>query len=232
MATATKCVEFANQLGTPSDKAAALQAMAWVQEYHEHFDVARELLEHAMELWESVGNAPMHASCLMLHAGLEYARGDLERAKQEAAQAKVVFLEMGEIGWTSGITWYQGMFAMADGQLGQAAAFYEQSLRTWLQSDSSERWFKPLVGLADAGAAIGCFGEASRLLGAADELLAVAGGELMPFDKPGYQRAASRCRQALGDDGFETLHLAGTQLTRDAWLWEASEIVEAARAAG
>jgi predicted ATPase/transcriptional regulator with XRE-family HTH domain len=230
LAAATQCVELANRIGTPSDRAAAIQAMAWVQEYHEHFDSARDLLEQAMELWESVGNTVLHAVCLMLHAGLEYARGELERAKQDAARAKLVFQDLGEVGWTSGVTWYQGMFAMADGRPDLAAAFYEQSLRMWLQSDSSEGWFKPLVGLADAGAAAGCYREATRLIGAADEMLSLSGAELMPFDKPGYDRAESLCRYALGDAEFATLHLAGTQLTPEAWLSEASTIVDAARA--
>jgi hypothetical protein len=52
----------------------------------------------------------------------------------------------------------------------------------------------------------------------------------MPFDKPGYDRAESLCQYALGDAEFATLHLAGTQLTPEAWLSEASTIVDAARA--
>ena len=95
-------------------------------------------------------------------------------------------------------TWYQGMFAVADGRFDLAAVFYEQSLRTWMQSESSSRWFKPLVGLADVAAAHRTVSPLSaRLLGAADEMMAVSGRVLMPFDKPGYERARDACQRAL-----------------------------------
>jgi non-specific serine/threonine protein kinase len=229
LAIAKQCLDLANQIGTPSDRAAAIQALATIHEYHEDFDSARGLLEQAMELWASVGNTILHAVCLMLHAGIEYARGNLDRAKLEVERARSVFQDLAETGWTAGTTWYQGVFAVADGRLDLAATFYEQSLRIWLGSDSPAQWFKPLVGLADVGAATGCFRSASSFLGAADEMLAVTGAELMPFDKPGYERAETRCREALGSGDFEEHRLAGRLLTPDTWLVEASEIVEAAR---
>src|SRR5690606_17811021 len=104
------------------------------------------------------------------------------------------------------------------GELDRAAAFYDECTRAWLQSESLGDCFKPLIGLADVGAALGRYTEASRLIGAAEENMKVHGMELMPFDKPGYERAVSRSRAALGSAVFE-LHLqAGRQMAPDEWL--------------
>ncbi len=225
---ANRSLEMAHAIGTPSDQAAALQALATVFEYHEEFDRARELLEQAMELWEAAKNTVLHAVCLMLHVGLEYARGDLSRAMGEAERARQVFQDEGEIGWTAGVIWYQGMIAIAQGELALGATFYGESLRAGIQSESPPLWFKPLVGLADVGAAVGSFAEASRLLGATDELLALTGAELMPFDRPGYERAGAACRTVLGSEHFGELVAEGRLLIPEEWLGLSNAIAECA----
>ncbi|HET9659554.1 MAG TPA: helix-turn-helix domain-containing protein [Thermomicrobiales bacterium] len=226
---ASRCIEMANQVGTTSDRAAAIQVMAWVQECHQQWGIARELREQAIDLWISVGNTYAHAICLVLNAGMAYALGELDRAQREGEQAEAMFQEMGNIDWGASAAWYQGLFAVAGGRLDLGATCYEKSLRSWLQSESASRWYRPLVGLADIAAAIGQFATAARLLGAADEMLLVSGRELIPFDRPGYARAESRCRDALGNAEFEAQASAGVRMTPDDWLAEARIILEAAR---
>jgi tetratricopeptide (TPR) repeat protein len=226
---ATRCIDMANQVGTTSDKAAAIQVMAWVQECHEHWEIARGLREQAIGLWTLVGNSYMHAICLLLNGGAAYALGDLDRAQREVEQAGEMFRALGNFDWQAAAAWHQGMFAVAGGRLDQAAAYYEQSLRTWMQSESSSRWYRPLVGLADIAAAMGQYTAAARLLGAADDMLIVGGRDLTVFDRPGYARAETCCRAALGSANFEEHRLAGSLLTPDGWLLDASDIVDAAR---
>ncbi len=223
------CIAVADQIGAQNVKAAALQALAWVEESHEHWDIARELLERALDLWIELDNEYMQAVCLMLHGGIEYASGNLDRADAEEERAGEIFRRVGVLGWAAATTWYQGMFAVAAGQLDIAARKYDQSIHLWLQSDSSSRCFKPIVGLADVAAAIGDYAASARLLGASDELLSSAGAVLAPFDEPAHARAESASRRALGDAAFETLRLAGSLLTLDNWLADSSVIVEAAR---
>jgi predicted ATPase len=228
MLAADECLAIAEQIGTASDRAGALQALAWVQEDHELVDVARTRLEEALELWASVGNSTMQAACLMLHGGLEYLAGNLERAKREVRQARDGFHAIGDVGWSAGANLYEGFIAMAEGRLDLAAICYQQSLRDWIQSGSSARWFKPLIGLADVAAGAGEFEVAARLLGATDELLAVTGRVVMPFDKPGYARAIARCTEMLEPSDFDALRVAGRQMTPDDWLEATIAIVEAA----
>jgi predicted ATPase/DNA-binding XRE family transcriptional regulator len=229
LASASSSIDLAREIGSANEHAAALQALALAQECHERFEPARALMEQVMVHWESVGNSEMLASCQMYHSGLEYARGNLIEAIEEVDRARRVFAAIEASAWTACCSWYQGVFAMTAGDVLLAATRYEESLQTWLRSGTPWRWFKPLTGLADAGAAAGCFASASRLIGATEELLAVTGAELFPFDKPGYERAKDASHKALGDAVFESLRQSGRLLTPDEWLQDASEIVEAAR---
>ncbi|MCA9860498.1 MAG: helix-turn-helix domain-containing protein [Thermomicrobiales bacterium] len=230
LATASRCVDMANEVGTTSDRAAAIQIMAWVQDCRQQLEIARELREQAMALWTTVGNSYMHAMCLFLNAGAAFALGDLDRAQREAEQAGATFRALGDIDWGAGAAWLQGLLAVAAGRLDLGAAYYEQSIRTWLQSESASRWYRPLIGLADIATAIEQYATAARLLGAADEMLIVGEREPTSFDQPGYARAEAWCREALGDAGFEEYRRAGRAMTPDAWLVEAEAIAgQAAR---
>jgi predicted ATPase len=229
---ATRCVEMADQVGTARDQAAAIHILAWVHESHEHWETARKLRNQAIELWISVGNAYMHAMCLAMNATSAYALGDLDRAQSESEQSVAMFQALGAVDWLASTECSQGTFAVAGGRLDLGAAHYEQSLRTWMQSESASRWYRPLVGLADVAAATGQFEVSARLIGAADEMLIVSGRDLPNFDRPGYARAETRCREALRSADFEEHRRAGSLLTPDAWLTEASGIVDAARATG
>jgi predicted ATPase/transcriptional regulator with XRE-family HTH domain len=223
-------IEVAEQVGSPADKAAALQVLAFVEEHHEQLDRARVLFERALRVWESLDNRLMQAQCLSLLGGIEYATGDIVRAQASESRALELFLELDDLRHAAGSTWYQGMFAVAQGRMDVAAEKYDQSLRMWLQFDSERIWFKTFAGLADVAAAIGLFDSAARMIGATDEQLSTLGADLMPFDKPGYERARDACRLALDPERFDALVAAGRRLSPEEWLLEAGTIVEAARA--
>jgi predicted ATPase/transcriptional regulator with XRE-family HTH domain len=227
---ANRGIEMADEVGTTSDRAAALHILAWVHECHEHWATARELRDQASELWKSVGNTYMHAMCLAMNATSAYALGDLDRAQRESEQSVSIFRALGALDWSASTACSQGTFAVAGGRLDLGAAYYEQSLRTWMQTESASRWYRPLVGLADIAAALGQPEVAARLIGAADEMLIVSGRDLPFFDRPGYARAETRCREALGSADFEESRRAGSLLTPEAWLMAAGKIVDAARA--
>lgn len=227
---ANQGIAMANQIGTTSDQAAAIHILAWVHESHERWETALELRNQAIVLWISVGNTYMHAMCLAMNAMTAYALGDLDRAQRDGNQAVAMFRESNALDWIASTTCSLGTFAVAGGQLDLGATHYEQSLRTWLQTESASRWYRPLVGLADVAAGIGEFTIAARLLGAADELLTSGGRELPYFDQPGYARAEARSRAALGSAVFEDYRHMGSLLLPEAWLSEAREIVDAAQA--
>lgn len=226
---ANRCVEMADQVGTPSDRAAALHIRAWVHECHQHWEIAREQCDQAIELSITVGNTYMQAMCLMMKATSACALGELDHAQCEAEQAASMFRALDALDQCALIGCVLAMIAVARGELALAAAYCEESLRTWLSTETLTRWFRPLVGLAYVAAALGQFATAARLLGGADAMLIAGGRDLSQFDRPAYERAEARCREALGLAEFEEQRLAGSLLTPDAWLLEASYIVEAAR---
>jgi hypothetical protein len=164
-----------------------------------------------------------------MNAATAYALGELDRARRESKEAAAMFRALGTNDWHAATVCYQGLLAVAGGQLDLGAAYYAQSLRIWLQSESASRWYRPLVGLADVAAAIEQYPAAARLLGAADAMLIVGGRDLSQFDRPPYERAETRCREVLGTTEFEKHRLAGGRLTPDAWLAEATRIVDAAQ---
>jgi tetratricopeptide (TPR) repeat protein len=207
----------------------AIGILAWVYECHQQWEIARALRDQAIELSISDGNTYTHAVCLAMNAATAYALGELDRARRESKEAAAMFRALGTNDWHAATVCYQGLLAVAGGQLDLGAAYYAQSLRIWLQSESASRWYRPLVGLADVAAALGQCPAAARLLGAADAMLIVGGRDLTLADRPAYARAKTRCREALGSAEFETHVSAGTMMTPDAWLAAAREIVEAAR---
>jgi predicted ATPase/transcriptional regulator with XRE-family HTH domain len=229
MQVANRCLEMAAHVGSTSDRAGAIQMVAWVHECHEHWDTARALREQALDLWISLGNTYMQAMCLVLNAGAAYALDDLDLAQREAELAETMLRAMENFDWLAAAEWLQGQIAVASGRLHLGATCYEQSLRTWMQSESRSRWYRPLVGLADIAAALGQFASAARLLGAADQMLIVSGRNLTSFDRRAYSRAETRCREILGTTELEERRLTGTRIPPEAWLLEATAIVEAAR---
>jgi tetratricopeptide (TPR) repeat protein len=226
---ATRCVEVADRVGTISVRAMAIGILAWVYECHQQWEIARALRDQAIELSISDGNTYTHAVCLAMNAATAYELGELDRAQRESEEAAAMFQALDTNDWHAATVCYQGLVAVAGRQLHLGAAYYEQSLRIWLQSESASRWYRPLVGLADVAAAIEQYPAAARLLGAADAMLIVGGRDLTLADRPAYARAETRCREVLGTTEFEKHRLAGGRLTPDAWLAEAAAIVDAAQ---
>jgi hypothetical protein len=171
----------------------------------------------------------MQAMCLKMKATSACALGKLDDAQRDAEQAASLFRALDAMDQFALIGCVLAMIAVARGELALAATYCEESLRIWLSTETLTRWFRPLVGLAYVAAAIGQFANAARLLGAADAMLIAGGRDLSQFDRPPYERAETRCREVLGTTEFEKHRLAGGRLTPDAWLAEATRIVDAAQ---
>jgi hypothetical protein len=87
-----------------------------------------------------------------------------------------------------------------------------------------------MIGLADVAAVVGLHEHAARLLGAADQILETTDGALMSFDLPGYERATTASRTALGAALFAARHEEGRRLLPEELLTEAGSIVAATAA--
>ena len=219
----------ATHIGSLRENAIALQALAWVEEHCEHWDVVRTLLNEALPQWIALDNAFMQAMCLSLMGGTAYADGDLTSAEHYEQRAGALFMDIGQPTWAAATYWYQGMIAADGGLPNQAAEQYDRCLRIWLTEPDALRRYKPLVGLADVAASLGEMERAVRLIGASDAFLRSVGMELMPTDTPAYERATAAARAALGDERYTTLTEAGSRLAPADWLAESSAILATAR---
>ena len=229
---ANRCVEMADQVGTPSDQAAALQILAWVHECHEHFEIAQELCDQAIELLDN-GREYLRACDVPgdeCHHRVRTRRSRTCAAQRRTGCNNVPCVGRHEIGVRlSPVSWVCSRWPK------WRARSRSDVLRRKSPVLDPERKLEPLVQTLGRTGGCRCrdrtFTAAARLLGATDQMLIVSGRDLSLHDRPGYARAETRCREALGSADFDEHRLAGSLLTPDDWLLEAREIVEAARVA-
>ncbi|CAN5854146.1 BTAD domain-containing putative transcriptional regulator [soil metagenome] len=224
---AQEAITMAHALGDRSAEAMAIHCLAWNEEQQEHWEEASALLERELVLWIELGHAYRQGVALMLLGGVDYARGNRALARSREEQAAAIFYDAESADFLASTQWYLGFIEVADHRLDRAASYYRLSLRTWLQSETTSNWFKPLIGLADIAAVNQQFEVAARLLGAADNRMHNTGAHLFPFDEPGYNRASQASKRALGEAAFTLAYEEGRISTPDDWLTEATFIVKA-----
>jgi predicted ATPase/transcriptional regulator with XRE-family HTH domain len=210
--------------------AEALHIRAWLDLMQEHWEEAAARFELELDLWSNFDNPFGEGRCLLYLGSSNYGMGDLPLARLRIERAAQCFRTTGYPEWLSSCYWYFGLFAVAEGSLSDAGVSYEQSLRFWLEDDIPSGEFKAMIGLADVAAAVGLHEHAARLLGAADQILETTDGALMSFDLPGYERATTASRTALGAALFAARHEEGRRLLPEELLTEAGSIVAATAA--
>jgi predicted ATPase/DNA-binding CsgD family transcriptional regulator len=216
------------RVGDRRGRAAALGALAMVEEHRLRWDAAAALFDRALAAWRDLGE-PFHvARTLALRAGVAYGQGDVERAVALAEEAANHFRRLGERRWTALAEWYLGMFAAAREHFPDAAGHHREALRTLVEAGDAVWLFKPLTGLAAVAAEVGRPEAAGRLLGAANGQLDRTGARLLPFDVPTYDRAEATARTALGEAGYAAASRRGLELGPPGWLAEADAVVAAA----
>ncbi len=226
---ARETVVVAEVLGNRIARASAMHCLGWIEELQQHFDVAVPLLEESLELWRALGNEFMQGVSLMLLGGIAFSNGDLELARSREQHVADLFIACAaDPSWLAATYWYLGIIAFASDDLLNAAITFASSLRTWVETYFDDFWFKPVVGLADVSARCGEFTRAVTLLGAADHYMESVGYSLHPFDEPGYERASSRSRAALGDSAYAHAYEIGRTLTTESLLAEAEKVVASA----
>lgn len=224
-------IEAARQVGSATELAASLTTLACVQEYNEAFDQARPTFEDALRVWESLENTMMQSRCLTLLGGIEFASENFEKAQEMEERAVRIALEIDDPCCSAGPLWYQGMIAVSQGRLEFAAAKYRDSLEVSMRNVCALYVFKATAGLAGVAAQLGMFDSAARMLGATDALLSTLGAELMPFDRPGYQRALEACLRHFRPEDLDALRAIGGNLSDDEVLAESRAIASGAKTA-
>ncbi len=167
-------------------------------------------------------------SVLAMLGGLEFAQGNLPRARSAEDEARSIFRSVGDRRWEGLSLWYLALIASAEHKQREAARAYRESLLAFIDAGDPPLVYKPLLGLAAIAADVGRANIAAQLLGSADEQRKRSGDHLLPFDLAAERRAEMLSRRALGEVAFLARRALGQNHDATVWVKMASDIVAAA----
>jgi len=167
-------------------------------------------------------------SVLAMLGGLEFAQGNLQRARSAEDEARSIFHSTGDRRWEGLSFWYLALIASAEHKQREAARAYCESLLAFIDAGDPPLVYKPLLGLASIAADVGQADIAAQLLGSAGEQRRRSGDHLLPFDLAAEQRADVLSRRALGEVAFLARQALGQNHDAMVWVQLASDIVAAA----
>jgi predicted ATPase/class 3 adenylate cyclase len=215
---AQEAVALWNAIDDSQGRDSAVYVLAMVEENQAHWDTAAQLFDTLIASWRQQEESFHLGRALALRAGVAYGQGDLEQAVALGQEAAGLFRRLGNRRWTGLADWYLGLFALGQGQLPDAARYFQESLRALIVGGDAAWQFKPLAGLAVVAIEGQQPDVAARLLGAVDGLLDSTGASLLPFDIPLYERAETSTRAMLSESAFSANLAAGRDLAPDDWL--------------
>lgn len=168
-----------------------------------------EGLSLAEELSHPFGTAPWN----FWLSDLAFRRGDAEDGDRLLEESRRVTEMIGNVRELSTVEFLQGYRAFARGELDQARAIFQETLRRRSAANDSLMVPHNLDALAWVAAAEGRPGRAARLLGAAQAATEAAGASLFPLWQEDRERAAAQARSALGTADVDQLLEEGRSLT-------------------
>jgi tetratricopeptide (TPR) repeat protein len=184
--------------------------------------------EEALVVARRVGG-PFLLSQALFHLGLAYRSTDLERAARLLDESLALPPLPGS---AAGIVWTHVAIGQLRSALGDdAAALSEFAATVEASRQSGDRFVLPtaLQGMARACRQLGRLHDAARLLAAADGLAEQVGSTGGPADLAARNRAATRLRELLGDERFDTEWKIGRALSFEDTIAFALEVSGRAR---
>lgn len=201
------------------------QALADVIDSLGDYERAESLSMDAVTLLRESGEDGWLVAGLSNLAMLAHRRGDEDAAERYALEG----LQISErIGFQWGIAMSlsrQGRFASDKGNFERATRLFQEALVAWRESGDRWRVTRALTDVADMAAMTQRPQYAARLLGAAEahnEPLAVS---IKFADSSGWRRAHANAMEQLGSDAYQQQWEAGRQLTWDAAIGAALELM-------
>jgi ATP/maltotriose-dependent transcriptional regulator MalT len=197
-----------------------LEGLATVALQLGDFTLADALLSDALRIARETGD---HWARATLLTGL----GDVARARGEYARAGQLYRESVALHQTLGtepaasLRHNLGYVALHAGDLGQAAAFFGESLGLYRSYAERRGMAECLIGLAGVAASAGNRIHAARLLGAAEATLESLEAQLSPSNRADFSRILARARSGWSAVEFTAAWTAGHRLDLDEGVEEA-----------
>ncbi len=177
---------------------------------------AERLLAEAETVTAGLDDVPVRLAFLQARSLDGFFRGDVEGASAASSEGIRLSRELGDLYTLKVWLLNLGTAALIAGERGAAKPLFIEALRIAHRIDDRVQLSYLLDALGCVAAGAGHARLAAQLLGAAHTVRTGAGASVMPFLAPQVARAEASAVAALGAPRFETEHLAGSRLTRDA----------------
>ncbi|MDP9363663.1 MAG: LuxR C-terminal-related transcriptional regulator [Chloroflexota bacterium] len=197
-------------LGDPLGTGRVCLALGRVRWERGDIDGAATCFEEALGRFRGRDDGPWLAHGLHNLALVAQQRGEYDRAEALFGEALARWRAAGfRMGLSCCVPAHLGDVARARGDLGRAAALYQDGLATCHEQADTEnvRWI--LIGLATIAMEWREPARAARLLGAAEALNLSLDAPLLATERADFDRTAAAVRGLLGDSEFELQAAAG-----------------------
>jgi predicted ATPase/transcriptional regulator with XRE-family HTH domain len=170
----------------------------------ESLEVAREIDDEWIIAWA------YHLLALAAHIN-----GDLGPAREYYEGSLEIRNRIGYPEGAATVTGLLGMLTLHEGDHVSAFALLRQSLE--MNQQLGARWLveNMIANIVSISAGVGDFDRAARLAGFVSTMSDVVGAGPIPIAEAAFNEGASIARDKLGDDLYEQLSAAGSQMTMD-----------------
>jgi predicted ATPase/tetratricopeptide (TPR) repeat protein/transcriptional regulator with XRE-family HTH domain len=176
---------------------------------------ARTLHEQALTLYRDLDNRAGIAAALSHLADVTRREGDPIRAAALGSESLALYRALGNGRGSATALCGLGEAAREAGSLDEARAYHEEGLMLSRHMGTREEIARALAGLSAVAHAMGHAEAAARLAGAADALREQIGAIVPPVERAARERDLAAFREALGNDAFAAVWVAGQRLTPD-----------------
>lgn len=209
-------LSLASRCSDPTVARFPLIALAFLHQRLGNIDLARTFAEECVRLNQSTDDRESTAEALRRLASIRLAQGDLAGARRLSDESLARYRALDhQFGVGLGLI-TRGDIARAEGSYAAALTSYFQCLKLWKERENTVTIGYVLDYVGRTFLQMAAAERAATLFSAAAAIREQAGAQLTDYEKASCDLAFQRCREALGDEGFDAAWAAGRTLTVEA----------------
>jgi DNA-binding CsgD family transcriptional regulator len=220
-AMAAEALAIWKQHDDPWGEAVGLELLGYIASAEGAYGPAAAQAEHALTLFEALGNDFWIDTTLVDLTLAHWGLGDLQRTTVMLDQASARFRARGSRFNVAIFDGYRGLIAVERGDFAAAAGRFTASWPFWEETGHQENIAEWLAGVAALGAAMRRSERAARLMGAATALRDRLGHAFVLPERSSFDRAEQALRRDLDAAAFATADAAGRSMPLEQAIAEA-----------
>jgi tetratricopeptide (TPR) repeat protein len=174
--------------------------------------LAHQLLEEGLSIARRLGNPWVTAMNVLNAARIAGMSGDSAEARARFEEAAALFGQMRDRNFYTGSRSDLAHFLRQQGQLGEAAQIYRETLPAWAQIGNRGAVARELECFGFIAITTGQGERAARLLGAAEALRQASNSDMTPPERVEYDRALSQLHAILDQTALAAAWAKGRKL--------------------